>query len=218
MTKGEKPQKLQIKAISGKAKNEFGNGGTLKCQFNPSQFDVSSNVNYGPLKSTGSGATSQQFIDVDADTLSIELFFDTSQQRADVRSEYVDHIDTLLGPDSEDHAPPLVKVIWPNTQTFVALLTKADKSFTMFLPDGTPVRATVNCTFKEVKPSDYRDEVKPESTDKSKSHIVTEGDTLWLIAADEYEDPEHWRTIARANDIENPRNIQPGTELELPPL
>lgn len=218
MTGGKKPQKLQLIAKGGKAKQEFGTGGTLECPFNPSQFDVSSQVNYGPLKSTGSGASSQQFIDVEADTLSIELFFDTSQERADVRTEYIDHIDKLLGPDSEEHAPPLVKVVWPNTLSFDALLTKADKSFTMFLPDGTPVRATVNCTFKEVKPSDYRDEVKAESTDKSKSRVLTEGDTLWLVAAEEYEDPNHWRTIAEANDIDNPREVPPGTELELPPL
>ncbi|PSP24299.1 peptidoglycan-binding protein [Halobacteriales archaeon QH_10_65_19] len=58
----------------------------------------------------------------------------------------------------------------------------------------------------------------PESTDKTKAWTVTEGDTLWLIAAKEYGDPTHWHTIAETNNIHNPRSLETGQELELPPL
>jgi nucleoid-associated protein YgaU len=41
---------------------------------------------------------------------------------------------------------------------------------------------------------------------------------LSLMAAIEYGDPAVWRVIADANDIENPRLIEPGLQLRLPPL
>jgi nucleoid-associated protein YgaU len=47
---------------------------------------------------------------------------------------------------------------------------------------------------------------------------VAEGDTLWTVAEEEYGDTSHWRTIAEANDIKNPRQLESGTKLSLPPL
>ena len=44
------------------------------------------------------------------------------------------------------------------------------------LPDGVPVRARMNVTFKEYEATDYKKRVKPESTDKTKAWTVTEGD------------------------------------------
>jgi nucleoid-associated protein YgaU len=38
------------------------------------------------------------------------------------------------------------------------------------------------------------------------------------MAAREYGEPRFWRVIARANDIDDPRRIQPGRVLVLPPL
>ena len=45
-----------------------------------------------------------------------------------------------------------------------------------------------------------------------------EGDALWRIAAEEYGDPAQWRPIAAANNITNPRVLEPGTELIIPSI
>jgi len=210
-------QKAEIRVLRGKNKSS-GNDPYLTCRFNPPEYGIKRSVNYGELKASGSGASSQQFVNRSADTLSMELFFDTSEAQTDVRSEYVDKLDTLASVDPELHAPPLCQFVWGDGLSFTALVSSLDKTFTRFLPSGVPVRARVNVTFTECKPSDYRRELKPESTDKTKAWTVTEGDTLWLIADEEYGDPGHWRTIADANDIDNPRAVEPGESLELPPL
>lgn len=207
-----KLETAKIQILNGKQ------GGTsIKCLFNPSKYDLSKQVKYAEFKSTGSGTRIQQFISRGAETLSMELFFDTSEDHTDVREQHVRKIDSLLEVDPELHAPPLVEFRW-GSLTFTALVESADKSFTRFLPDGTPVRAKVNVTFKEYQATDYKKRTKLESTDKTKAWTVTEGDTLWLIAAEEYDDAAHWRTIADANGVENPRQVEPGTVLELPPL
>jgi nucleoid-associated protein YgaU len=48
--------------------------------------------------------------------------------------------------------------------------------------------------------------------------VIREGESISSVAAREYNDPGKWRVIARANGIEDPENIKPGTVVELPPL
>ncbi len=215
MAAGANSGKLEtatIQVLNGKNQ-----GTSIECLFNPSKYDLSKQVNYAEFKATGSGTQVQQFVNRGAESLSMELFFDTSEEHTDVRKQHIQQIDSLLEVDPELHAPPLVEFRW-GSLTFTALVESADKSFTRFLPDGTPVRARVNMTFKEYEASDYKKRISLESTDKTKAWTVTEGDTLWLIADEEYGDPTQWRTIADANGVENPRRIEPGTVLELPPL
>ena len=55
------------------------------------------------------------------------------------------------------------------------------------------------------------------SSDKTK-HVVKVYENLESIARKYYGDPTRWCDIARANGIENPRLIKPGTTLTIPPL
>lgn len=222
-TQSGKLEKAQIIILNGNNEGE-----TIDCKFNPSAYTVSKSVNYGELKATGSGASIMQFVDGNAETLSMELFFDTTDEldgsdpdkaAVDVRKQYTNLIDSLLAVDGELHAPPVCRFVWGDGIDFTALVEHAEKRFTKFLPSGVPIRARVSIQFTEYKTADYhKSEVSPESTDKTKRWTVAEGDTLWLIAAEEYGDSSHWRTIADANDITNPRAVETGDQLELPPL
>ena len=89
----------------------------------------------------------------------------------------------------------------------------------MFLPDGTPVRARLTVTFNEYRNVDLEaKEVKRETSDYSKRHVVTEGETLSAIAGVEYGDPRLWRVIAIANRLQRARRLEPGSRLLLPKL
>jgi nucleoid-associated protein YgaU len=57
-----------------------------------------------------------------------------------------------------------------------------------------------------------------ESSDRTKRRVIIQGDSLWLISSQEYGDPAQWRSIAQANGIENPRNLEAGKEIIIPPL
>jgi len=49
-------------------------------------------------------------------------------------------------------------------------------------------------------------------------HVVRSGDRLDNIAAKEYGDAGNWRPIAEANNLDDPRRLQPGHVLIIPPL
>ena len=51
-----------------------------------------------------------------------------------------------------------------------------------------------------------------------KRHVVKVYENLESIARKYYGDPTRWRDIVRANGIENPRLIKPGTTLTIPRL
>ncbi|MFB6242892.1 MAG: LysM peptidoglycan-binding domain-containing protein [Halobaculum sp.] len=206
-------EKAYIKILNGKNK-----GTKITCAFNPQEYQVQKSVGYTD-HNTLLNVPIKQFTSGKADRLSMELFFDTTKKQADVRSEYLDDLDSLLEVDGKLHAPPKCRFVWGGGIDFQAVLVEANKRFTRFKPDGIPVRAWVDVTFEQYKEAkQQKSKIKHESTDKMKIWTVTEGDTLWLIAGEEYGDPSHWRTIADANDLENPRAIEAGDKLTLPPL
>jgi nucleoid-associated protein YgaU len=89
----------------------------------------------------------------------------------------------------------------------------------MFRSDGTPVRATLNVSFKQYKPlSDQLADPRRNSPDKTKRRVVSADDSIWLLANREYGDPRDWRLIARKNRIDDPRAIRPGAVLVVPPI
>lgn len=185
--------------------------------FNPTEYSLSKSISYGDQPLAGLTTPVTQFVSGDAETLSMELFFDTYDEKVDVRA-FTARIDELLEVDGDLHAPPRCRFVW-GSLVFTAVVESAEKQFTMFLANGIPVRARVNVTFREyATPEEQLTETKRLSADKTTVRRVTEGDTLPLLAAEEYDDPGKWRHIADANGIENPRDLRPGTELVVPPL
>jgi nucleoid-associated protein YgaU len=124
----------------------------------------------------------------------------------------------MLGIDGSLHAPPRVEFRW-GVFKFTAIVEKVTERFTMFLADGTPVRATLAVTFKQYQTvAEQLMNPRRNSSDKTQRRVLEVHDSVWLMADREYGDPRFWRLIARANRISEPRKIEPGTVLTLPPV
>jgi hypothetical protein len=217
-----------IRPINGSRKNE-----QIEVLFNPAEYSIEKGNTFQSTALPGMGTPVTQFVTGNADTLSMELYFDTYAkssrhgtvtQREDVRN-YTRRITNLMEIDSQLHAPPIVEFVWgpplgtPQGIQFTGTIEKISQKFTFFLDDGTPVRATLSVTFKEYKTVQQQlEEMARQSTDRTKHKEVKQGEALWLYASEEYNDPDQWRVIADRNLIENPRILVPGTTLELPPL
>ena len=116
------------------------------------------------------------------------------------------------------HQPPACILKWGKVKVFTGVLTDLKQTYTMFDSDGTPIRATADCTFMEVAMDSDAKRYELNSPDVDKTYVVRPGDTLDMIAAELYEDRKHWRTIADANRIDNPRRLTPGQILHIPKL
>ena len=127
-------------------------------------------------------------------------------------------ITDLMNIDRTTHAPPVLLFAWASL-TFTCVLARATQQFLMFLPDGTPVRARLQVTFNEFRNADLEaKEVKRETADYSKLHVVRQGETLSSIAGAVYGDPAQWRPIAIRNAVDFPTAIGVGDQLVVPSL
>src|SRR5262249_48343471 len=160
---------------------------------NPSQYGLDKGNQLAEIGIPGLAAPILQYVRGNARTLSLELFFDTFEQQTDVR-KHTDRVYRLLEIDPDKHAPPLCASAW-RAFHFRCVVERVGGRFTLFLANGTPVRATLSVTLKESV--DVRVDTAPnESSDHIKTRLLRRGDTLSSLAAAEYGDPGLWRPIA----------------------
>lgn len=194
-------------------------GGPVTVLFNPAEYTLERSNTFQQTALPGLEAPITQFTSGGAETLSMELFFDTYTDKSgeDVR-HYTEQVSNLLKINADLHAPPICRFQWGRV-SFKAVLERLNQRFTMFLADGTPVRAVLNVTFREYKTlAEQLPNPPRRSADRTKRWVVKQGDSLWSIAAQVYNDPGQWRPIALANRILHPRGLAPGLELVIPPL
>lgn len=188
--------------------------------FNPTELKLDKSANWAKVPTAGRDTARSTFTHGDAYSLSLDLFFDTYELNEDVRN-YTSDVVQLVTVHGDLHRPPRCKIAW-GSNDFGGLqwaLQSLNQRFTLFHADGTPVRATLGCSFKEWRSSkDEAYTVKRNSPDVAKTRVVKSGETLSSIAAEEYNDPALWRPIAELNRINNPRRVAPGQVLAIPPL
>jgi len=190
----------------------------IAVRFNPTQYSLDHGNQIAEIGIPGLSAPILQYVRGNTRTLSMELLFDTYEERTDVRKAFTDKIYKLLEILPSTHAPPICTFAWKDV-ILTCVLERVGGRFTMFLEDGTPVRATLTVSFKEYQTVDQLVRNTPtESADHTKTYTVKLGDTLSSIAAAEYGSPAQWRPIASANQIDNPRTLTPGRVLVIPPL
>lgn len=188
-------------------------GDPIEVLFNPTEYRLTKSNRFAEVPVPGLEAPRLQFGRGNADTLTMQLFFDTYEQGTDVR-DYTKQITKLLEVDPKLHKPPICLFNWGELN-LVCVLERADQRFVLFRSDGVPVRATVDVAFKRFFEAE-KQIGKQQSADFARHYVVRRGDTLSGIAGQVYGDPAIWRSIAVENDIDNPLAVQPGQVLVIP--
>lgn len=189
-------------------------GEQIPVMFNPEEYSLDLGNTFAEIGIPGLRTPPIQYVRGNIRNLKMELFFDTYEQKSDVRNE-TRKITSLLDNDMNAQAPPILLFSWGGLN-FKCVLESAGQRFTMFLEDGTPVRAELSVSFKEYKPIDI--EIKhglfigPPTV-----HNIIEGETISQIASEVLGDPGSWREIADLNNVDNPRKLDTGVSLIVPP-
>ena len=189
----------------------------IPVMFNPPEYQLEKTNQFAEIGIPGLGSSLLQFVRGSSQTLTMELFFDTSDLGIDVRL-----ITTLLlgltslNPDT--HGPPRLLFVW-GTLVFPCVLERVSQQFEYFNTLGMPLRARLNVTFKgHDLLEDLVASIPLLSADRTKRRVFKQGDSLQRIAAEEYADPRQWRPIAEASGIDNPLTVAPGRGLTIPTL
>jgi nucleoid-associated protein YgaU len=203
----------------------------VKCLFNPKEYTFAKTNSWPQEKKAAANTPVLNFGGGNPATLNMDLLFDTYQsaknggQSKDVRTAYINDlwkmmfVDKGLGEKKKNKQgrPPKVQFTWGKAWSFEAVITSLSVTFTLFLPDGTPVRATAKVAFQQIQDTKELPQ-NPTSGGIGGERVrtVEEGDRLDLIAHEEYGDTAQWRLIAAANGISDPRNLSTGSTLVIP--
>ena len=193
------------------------------CHFNPKEFEIKGQIKWIKQTSIGSDFPRMTFSGGDAQDMTIELLFDTTETGQDVRKSYETLLEiAAVDPQQENRQtgqgePARCQFQWGKLLSFNAVIKDISQRFILFKPDGTPVRAKVTVTFSQVGEQPQRQ--NPTSySEPRRIWVVREGERLDWIAYKEYGDPAYWRHIAESNDLANPKDLSPGQVLQLVPL
>lgn len=221
--------KMKVEAYSDpKFKKPVGAPYTV--MINPEKYSHGFQICYNDVQAQGSPGGTPQFNKIPSDTVSFELVFDGTgvvptplpgvipwgeDGIADQIAAFKNLVFTYNG---NIHSPNYLKLVWGKL-LFKCRLTKLDVSYTLFKPDGTPLRARANASFKG-----FNDEVELQlqanKTSPDLSHVLTvkAGDTLPLMCDDVYGRSDYYIQVARVNGLADFRRIKVGTQLLFPPL
>lgn len=200
---------------------------TIEVQFNPTEYSLTKGAQIAEIAIPGIDSPILQFVAGQNEKLTLDLFFDTTLPdethgvgTVKPVTDYTKKVYQLVKIHSTTHAPPKVRFIWGKGLAFVAIVESVTQKFTLFDPEGVPLRATLSVTFREYKTlQEQLKELNLQSADHTKRHVVVQGETLAGIAAREYGNPALWRVIADKNaGLGNLRRLPAGLELRLPPL
>ncbi len=213
-----------------------GPGDKIPCQFNPTEMTLEKASQFAEINIPGLTSPLQQFVRGEAEMLSLELFFDTSDKGTGAKAESVtkltDLVYSLSRIEPTGHAPPLVTFFWgdhfpgsdlPTRQagqkrrSFTGIVVNVRQNFTFWSRSGVPLRAKVNLSIREyLTLSQQLEQLNLSSPDRTHGHVLRNGETLASLAGDYYSRPSEWRRIAADNGIEDPRRLVPGTGIRVP--
>lgn len=190
----------------------------IPLRFNPTEYKLEKKNQFAEIAVPGLSSPLIQWVRGEGERLTAELLADTSDTLEDVGVKFVLPLRGLMGRNKELHAPAIVRLTW-DREVFKGVLERLDVTYVLFSPDGVPLRAKLGVTLLEHRSVNELVQGEPtNSPDVEKTWVARRGDTLAGISAAVYDDPRLWREIARANGIEDPRRLTPGTVLTVPRL
>lgn len=189
---------------------------------NPTSYTHNHSNAYNLKQASGTAAPTPKFEKIEAEKVSMELHFDATGiiagSSGDVLKDIAIFKNIVYKFDGKIHSPKYIKLSW-GSFLFKCVLTNLDVTYTLFKPDGTPLRAKANVNFEGF--TDEKTVALEEgksSPDLTHQVIFKVGDTLPNLCYQIYRNPNYYIDVANFNKIINFRNITPGTKLFFPPL
>src|SRR5579864_7135328 len=190
----------------------------VEVTINPTEFTLNKAAQIAEIPIPGLDMPILQFVRGQTETLTLDLFFDTTDTGMDDQATSVttltDRFYQLIKIDSDMHAPPICHFAWGGhnfpgsnmdgnwaTQNrengFDCLIESVRQRFTMFSTLGVPLRATLTVSLREYKTLEKQlQQLRLNSSDHTRTHVVQLGETLNKIADTYYDDSARWRVIA----------------------
>jgi len=204
---------------------------------NPTKYSLSFKNDLNNESPIGSAQTQVKFNKVISPDLDLEILLDGTgvteentgnklinkiinkkATKTNVATKLDDFLMTTGTYDGNIHKPFDVKISW-GILSFEGALSSFTVDFTLFSPEGYPLRAIIKAKFTGSTEMELANaKAKKSSPDLSHKRTVKAGDTLPLMTESIYGDTKYYLEVAKVNGLINFRQLIPGTQLYFPPI
>ncbi|UTW62265.1 LysM peptidoglycan-binding domain-containing protein [bacterium SCSIO 12741] len=214
--------KLEKMTIYAYSKPDFSSqvGSKFSVMINPNKYTHNHSISYNKETAQGAPGSSIKFDRIQPETVGFEFTLDATGviSSSPINDQIKTFKSLVYDYNGKVHESNYIVLSW-GTLYFKCRLTKLDLTYTLFKPDGTPLRATVNVSFEEY--TDARTlalEANKNSPDLTHERTVKSGDTLPLMCYRIYGSPAYYMDVAQANQLDDFRSLKPGQVLYFPPI
>ncbi|MBI3134484.1 MAG: hypothetical protein HYZ14_07375 [Bacteroidetes bacterium] len=217
---------LELLKITGYTDEEFKNAfrsSPYTVMINPETIKRQRAIEYNEQQAPDSSSASQKYKSTPSEGISFDIVIDCTGVVDSKRTNMVKEISLLesiiFTYNGKIHRPNFVKIQWGKDITFKGVLKSFDTQYTLFKPDGSPLRAKVSLSFSQyISPSTVKKLDKPESPDVTHMVAVVEGVTLPQMCQQVWNDDSYYVQVARYNDLNKFRNLKGIQSLIFPPI
>lgn len=214
-------KKLKLEAYKKIDYSESEKMGEFAVMFNPTTYSQKYEVEYEDASGKGTSGSTQKFARIKPQEYTFDFIIDgtgVSAEEKDVSKVIEDFLGLTAEILSDTHRPPYLKIAWGNL-IVECILKSANITYTLFKPDGFPLRAKINATFAEnIDDTKRTAQEGKTSPDVTHQRLVQEGDTLPLMTYRIYGDGSYYLQVARFNQLTDFRNLEVGSIVKFPPL
>jgi hypothetical protein len=198
-------------------------GKPYKVMINPDSIKHQGSIDYNDVQPPDSSTTSQRYKSTPSEKLNFDIVIDCTGVVDKSRTKMKDEINALTkiiyDYNGEIHRPNFVMVQWGQSLLFKGVLASYDISYTLFNPDGNPLRAKVSLAFTQyISPAAACECNKDSSPDISHLVTVTEGVSLPSLCEKVWNDESYYVQVARYNGLNKFRNLSGVRQLIFPPI
>ncbi|TAA48436.1 hypothetical protein [Corallincola spongiicola] len=196
-------------------------GAPFLVQFNPESFSVKNDVklNSGQV-ATGATAKEAKQVSIPPREFNFDFLLDgtgASGPSPDVTVQ-IKLFEKTTGFTGQTHRNHFLVLQWGQFVVSCVLKSFTIK-YTLFRPNGTPLRANLSAVFVEHKPKQQQNlENNLKSPDVTHTHRVQGDEHLATLCHQYYRDPTLYYRVAAANQLNNLRQIRAADELLFPPV
>jgi hypothetical protein len=190
---------------------------------NPDSIKWGRSIEYNEQQPPDSSSPSQKYKSTPSEKLSFDIVIDCTgiidPSRVSMGDELAALEDIIYIYNGTIHRPNFVKLVWGQGISFNGVLTSFDSSFTLFAPDGSPLRAKISLAFSEyIAPSTVAVQDGDESPDVTHIVNVVQNMNLPQMCRQVWNDSSLYVQVAKFNKLNKFRDLQGISKLIFPPV
>ncbi|MFT5819276.1 MAG: hypothetical protein ACI8ZM_000499 [Crocinitomix sp.] len=196
-------------------------GDEFRVMFNPKDYTKKYNLCYDKKDTLAKTKTKLIFKKSQPQDYSFNFLIDGTGgtgEKVDVSQKIKEFLSVVHNYGPEKNKPKPLRLFWGD-EISKCILTSAEVSYTLFKPDGKPLRATIKATFKEDADEEFIKRISSKiSSNMDRARKIKDGDQLATIVQSAYGKIDVISTVAQFNQLDNFRQLPKGINLRLPSL